>query len=232
MQKTLSSNEIHPRAVDSPMTALLSTGRFRIALTLLVLWLGDVGMANGQTSNGRPQPPTWDTARIWTEFEEALQRPEKVLRLDLSRSRWKTVDYRLRRFRGLRELVLDHNKLDSLPEWFAELASLERLSAKSNRFATFPSALLGMPHLKELNLADNRIDGIPEDIDEMESVRRLTLWSNLIGHFPASLGNLKQLEELDLLHNEMSVEEQDWVLDLLPGVNVHLSEPCQCRFED
>ena len=64
-----------------------------------------------------PGPATqdWDTARVWTDFEAALQRPEQVLRLDLTKNKWKEVDFRLRRFRQLRELVLDRNKLDTLP---------------------------------------------------------------------------------------------------------------------
>ena len=63
----------------------------------------------------------WDTARVWTDFEEALQRPERVLRLDLTRSKWKEVDHRLRRFSQLHELVLDRNRIDTLPDWLGEL---------------------------------------------------------------------------------------------------------------
>ena len=59
----------------------------------------------------------WDTARVWTDYEAALQRPERVWRLDLTKQKWKEVDVRLRRFRQLREIVLDKNKIDSLPPW-------------------------------------------------------------------------------------------------------------------
>ena len=95
---------------------------------------------------------TWDTAQVWTDFEAALQRPERVLRLDLSRSKWKEVDHRLRRFRNLQELVLDRNRIDTLPDWLAEFQTLERLSLQANRIRTIPF-LLALSALRELNLS-------------------------------------------------------------------------------
>ena len=83
----------------------------------------------------------WDTARVWTDFEAALQRPERVLRLNLTRAKWKEVDHRLRRFRNLRELVLDKNRIDTLPPWMGELQTVERLSVRSNRIRTIPPSV-------------------------------------------------------------------------------------------
>jgi hypothetical protein len=174
----------------------------------------------------------WDTAKVWTDFEAALQRPENVLRLDLSRSKLKVLDHRLQRFQYLRELNLDKNKIDTLPNWIGSLSTLERLSIRSNRLRTIPPAMLQLYALKELDLADNEIEGIPEDIDHMVSLEKLILWSNVVGHFPPSLSRLEHLVELDLLHNEMSVDEQIWVREILPKAKLHFSAPCQCQFDD
>lgn len=196
--------------------------------------LQDTGALAAQESPhlGTNETAIWDTAQVWTDFEAALQRPEQVWRLDLSRSKWKEVDHRLRRFRYLREIVLDKNKIDSLPPWIGEFEHLERLSIKANRLTRFSTALLDLSNLRELNLADNMIDGIPEDIDALAKLERLILWSNVIGHFPPSLSRLEYLEELDLLHNEMSTDEQIWVRELLPGRQLQFSPPCQCQFDD
>ena len=177
-------------------------------------------------------PPTWDTARVWTDFEAASQRPELVLRLDLTRQKWKQVDHRLRRFRQLRELTLDRNKLDSLPPWFGELTTLEHLSIRSNVLTNIPECLLQLDSLRVLDLSDNMIEGIPEDIDALAALERLILWSNVVGHFPPSLSQLEHLIELDLLNNEMSVDEQIWVRELLPGRTLSFSPPCRCQFDD
>ena len=109
----------------------------------------------------------WDTAKVWTDYEAALQRPERVWRLDLSKQKWKAVDIRLRRFRQLREIVLDKNKIDSLPPWMAEFEHLERLSIRSNKLTQISESLLGLSNLRELDLSDNEIEGIPEDIDAL-----------------------------------------------------------------
>ena len=174
----------------------------------------------------------WDTAKVWTDFEAALQRPENVLRLDLSRSKLKALDHRLQRFQYLRELNLDKNKIDTLPNWIGSLSTLERLSIRSNRLRSIPPAMLQLYALKELDLADNEIEGIPEDIDHMVSLEKLILWSNVVGHFPPSLSRLEHLVELDLLHNEMSFDEQIWVREILPQAKLHFSAPCQCQFDD
>ena len=207
------------RPTPSPRTVYLG-------LWLLAGWLLAVVPATAQLE------ATWGTARVWTDFEAALQRPERVLRLDLTRSKGKEVAHRLRRFRNLHELVLDRNRIDTLPDWLGELPTLERLRLQANRIRTIPPSLLALNALRELNLADNEIEGIPEDIDALENLERLILWSNMIGHFPPSLSRLERLGELDLLHNELSVDEQIWVRELFPDATLHFSEPCRCRCDD
>ena len=130
------------------------------AIVLLALLLGPDQAWSQLTS-------TWDTARVWTNFEDALQRPERVLRLDLTKQKWKEFDHRLRRFRQLRELILDRNRIDSIPPWISEFQHLERLSMRSNKLHSIPPDLLEVGTLRGLDLADNEIEGIPEDIDHL-----------------------------------------------------------------
>ena len=120
--ETASANETGPPRVDSDGPAHSS---------FLGSPLASRRMAPVQAVPATAQlEATWDTARVWTDFEAALQRPERVLRLDLTRSKWKEVDHRLRRFRNLHELVLDRNRIDTLPDWLGELQTVERLSIR------------------------------------------------------------------------------------------------------
>ena len=76
------------------------------------------------------------------------------------------------------------------------------------------------------------IDAIPIDIDQLDHLEWLGLWSNVIRDFPASLGDMISLKVLDILYNDMTFEEQSWLKELLPGIIIEMSEPCQCNFDE
>ncbi|HRH39091.1 MAG TPA: hypothetical protein PK760_12130, partial [Flavobacteriales bacterium] len=65
-----------------------------------------------------------DTVRTYHSLERALQEPDKVFRLDLSKSKLKEVPD-LRMFKNLNALDLSQNKLKSLPTWFGELKFMQ-----------------------------------------------------------------------------------------------------------
>jgi hypothetical protein len=50
--------------------------------------------------------------------------------------------------------------------------------------------------------------------------------------WPASLGRLTRLKRLDLLHNPMSAEEQELLRSWLPDIQLELSPPCNCSFDE
>lgn len=176
----------------------------------------------------------WERAPLYTSLEAALavEDPGSIYRLDLSRQRLKRVPEELARFTELRELRLDRNKLKSLPAFLANFSHLEIFSAEENELTAFPEAMWSWPRLKELRLGDNWIEAIPLNIDACQELIVLALWSNVIGTFPASLSELPQLQRLDLLNNEMTAEEQELLRIWLPDVQLDLSQPCRCEFED
>ncbi len=181
-----------------------------------------------------PGDSTWIGAPVYTSMKEALavEDPTTIYRLDLSRQRLKNVPDELARFTQLRELRLDRNKLDALPPFLTEFAHLEIFSAEENELTAFPDAMWSWPHVRELHLGDNWIEAIPIDIDELAQLEVLSLWSNVIGTFPVSLSELPRLQRLDLLYNDMTAEEQELLRMWLPEVDLVLSEPCRCEFEE
>lgn len=181
-----------------------------------------------------PGDSTWTGAPLYTSMKEALavEDPTTIYRLDLSRQRLRSVPDELARFTQLRELRLDRNKLDSLPPFLADFSHLELFSAEENELSAFPAAMWNWPQLRELHLGNNWIASIPIDIDALDQLEVLSLWSNVIGTFPVSLSELPKLRQLDLLNNDMTAEEQELLRIWLPDVELIMSEPCRCEFED
>ena len=190
---------------------------------------------HAQTTESLSQSPpewAWDTAQVYTDFEEALMRPELVVRLDLSRDRLRTLDARIVRFSALRELVLDRNKISALPEELRWVQTLERVSLSGNHLDHFPDILLKLSRLREVDLSDNEIEAIPMGIDRLQALEKLVLWGNILARFPATLSDIPGLRKLDLLHNEMTETEQEFLSTLLPKVSIEFSDPCRCNFDD
>jgi riboflavin kinase/FMN adenylyltransferase len=223
-------NDRH-RALKSLRALGLTIGRaLTVALVVLIGTLQPKVLA--QTADSIPATWSWDTARVYTNFEQAIARPERVIRLDLTRDKLRELDPRIGRFSQLRELVLDRNKLDALPQELRFVQTLERISVSSNRLESFPQVLLELQGLREIDLSDNEIEDIPLNIDRISRLERLILWGNIIANFPATLSSIDSFTHLDLLHNEMTRVEQEFLKTLLPDVHIELSPPCLCNFEN
>ena len=177
----------------------------------------------------------YHTQTEYTSIESAIQAQnsgEIILVLDLKKQKLTSVPNEIKSFTELIELRLDKNRIQNLPEWLSDLTHLEIFSAERNRLVEIPSVILELKNLKELYLGDNLITVIPIDIDVMENLEWLGLWSNLIRIFPSSLSDMPKLKTLDILYNDMTYLEQTWLLELLPSINVELSEPCHCKLDD
>ena len=197
---------------------------------MMLFMVGSVwGQARREVVQGAPLDLVW-----YEDVEHAMaaqNQGERVLALDLSRQRLRSLPEELQNLQNLRYLLLNKNRLQTLPSWLVNMGNLEALIADHNRFSEFPEVLLDMTHIAQLSLGENYLRGIPLDIDKMRGLQILSLWGNVLASFPASLGNLKRLTILDLLHNEMTVDEQSYLKELLPNVEINFSEPCNCEFQ-
>ena len=173
-----------------------------------------------------------------TEFKsiesalEAHHAGEIVKVLNLKKQKLKIIPEEIKAFTELIELRLNKNRIEILPDWLSELNRLEIFSAERNQLTEFPSVILDLENLRELYLGDNFITAIPLDIDVLKNLEWLGLWSNLLRKFPSSLSDMPKLTTLDILYNDMTFSEQTWLLELLPHINVEMSEPCHCTFDD
>lgn len=196
---------------------------------LLFGWAPVWSQGRREVIPGAPSDLVW-----YDDVESAVQAQRSgqvILALDLTRQRLSDLPPDLMLLEDLAYLMVNRNRLQGFPGWLEELKDLRVLIADHNRISEFPDVLLRMPQLEQLSLGENFLTGIPLDIDNMASLEILRLWGNVLASFPASLGNLEHLQILDLLHNEMTVDEQNMLEALLPGVQLNLSEPCDCEFD-
>ncbi|KAF9152209.1 cysteinyl-tRNA synthetase [Linnemannia schmuckeri] len=104
--------------------------------------------------------------------------------------------------RKLDTLILQCNRLESLPESYGDFEFLRVVNLSSNNFSKFPSVLCRIASLEDLDLSFNDIPEIPDDISKLVRLRRLLLYGNRIGPFlPKSMESLSRLRKLDIRQN-------------------------------
>ena len=137
-----------------------------------------------------------DTMQVFHSIEKALEAPELVIRLDLTRKRLKSFPEEILQFSNLQELVLNRNKLDSIPKSITQLKHLNILRANRNEIDSFPDYLCKLNKLVILDLSNNYIKSIPDDVYKLKNLEEFIMWSNLIAIFPQSLSRLEKLRVL------------------------------------
>lgn len=106
---------------------------------------------------------------------------------------------------NLRIVDLDNNHLKSLPEEFAALSNLTRLTMAKNKLTTIPSTIFALRELTHLDLRLNQlVNPIPPIISRLERLQTLNLSFNQIKSFPLVLASLPSLTDLNLSSNGMS----------------------------
>jgi len=105
----------------------------------------------------------------------------------------------------LKELKLDGNGLDSLPDTLSSLHHLERLDISHNLFEAIPPPVLAMTSIHALNASHNQLSSFPDDLSSWVLLSVLDLGGNprlpLLGQ-PAleALSLLPLLDKIKLPH--------------------------------
>lgn len=86
----------------------------------------------------------------------------------------------LQRAPQVRELALDGNNLDTLPDLREVLPRLETLDISRNRFRELPAFLGAMPSLRTLVADDNAIAALPEGLGAAGGLELVSLRGNPI----------------------------------------------------
>ncbi|ORZ28050.1 hypothetical protein BCR41DRAFT_299197 [Lobosporangium transversale] len=104
--------------------------------------------------------------------------------------------------RKLDTLILQCNRLNSIPDAFQEFQHLRILNLSSNNFEKVPAVLCTIQSLEELDLSFNSISEIPHEISHLVRLKKLLLYGNEIGPFlPKSMETMTALQKLDIRQN-------------------------------
>ncbi|KAF9356390.1 cysteinyl-tRNA synthetase [Mortierella sp. AD094] len=102
----------------------------------------------------------------------------------------------------LHTLILQCNRLDSIPSSFAAFQNLRTINLSSNNFSNFPDILCSIISLEELDLSFNNIGEIPIDISNLVRLKKLLLYGNrIMPYLPKSMESLTSLRKLDIRQN-------------------------------
>ncbi|MCS6904788.1 MAG: leucine-rich repeat domain-containing protein [Bacteroidia bacterium] len=134
---------------------------------------------------------------LHTQLHKALQKPNEVLRLDLSQQQLKKIPPEVFLFPNLQELNLSENQISELPPTISQLKNL-----------------------RYLNLYKNKLRTIPAEIVELRKLEVLLLGKNRIELLPSSIRGLKKLVYLDVSGNNLSTYEIDYLYKHLPNCTI------------
>jgi Leucine-rich repeat (LRR) protein len=161
-------------------------------------------------------------------LKKALQKPEKVYWLSLTKELDENTLKQLSKFQNLEYLSLRNAHLKRFPEEVTFLKSLKTLDLSGNDFQFIPTQLTKLTHLEEVyfdkdyNLDLNQafdvlgkmsslkalhLDGlknpqIPLNLSSLKHLELLTLRNDHLIKMPLSISSLKELQVLDLSGND------------------------------
>ena len=126
---------------------------------------------------------------------------------------------------GLISLNMNLNPLETLPENFGTMSTLEEFNCTDTALRELPKDLSGLTALKSLNLTAGNLEALPESISSLLQLKRLDLAGNLITELPSSFAGLTNLEVLRLAGNRLTtIDTRLTALENLTTLDVAANE--------
>lgn len=165
----------------------------------------------------------------YLDLTEALQHPEKVIRLELRKKKLKEFPKEIFQFKNLQYLDISKNQLKELPDSIYLLTQLQYLNVSRNKLGSLPKEIGKMTNLVYLHANNNNLIGLPPQIGNLERLRVIDLWSNDLSDFPESLSKLKELNTFDVRAIMINVDTIRQLKKWMPNVNILYDPPCNCK---
>lgn len=184
-------------------------------------------------TNGKAQlldSLTLDTLTAYTNLQEALKQPDKVIKLVLRKQHLKEFPKEIAQFNNLQYLDLSKNAIKEIPDEIGQLTQLQYFICNKNNLATLSKETGKLVNLLYLNLNQNDLEYLPPQIGNLEKLKYFDLWDNNFSEYPSTLANLKSLRVLDLRHILINEERQTNIKNMLPHATVYMDNPCQCKW--
>jgi len=103
----------------------------------------------------------------------------------------------------LEALILNDNKIISLPDEIEQLQNLRQINLNQNKLNAFPIKIVNLVNLSSLDIGMNIIEFLPVEIEKLTNLIYLRLNGNLLKEIPHSIGKLNKLEKLYLDENKL-----------------------------
>ncbi len=174
-------------------------------------------------------PEELSHAKTFYSIESAMQQPDSIFRLDLSRKKLKSFPAELFLFKNLQWLNLCRNQIALIPDSISIFKSLQELDLSKNNLSQIPSAIGALKHLTVLKLNRNKITSLPEETGNLINLEVLELWDNELDTVPDEVRNLKSLKKLELRGILFSDAQQQRIVSLLPNTKILFSPSCACK---
>lgn len=172
---------------------------------------------------------TLDTVFAYTSIEEAMQNPDKVIRLELRKAKLKEFPVQIFQMKNLQYLDISKNSIKYIPDSLDMLSNLQYLNASKNRIEMLPNTVGKMKNLRWLIVNNNDISSIPYSVGNLEELEYLDMWNNNLSYFPESLSKLKKIKVVDLRHILLNEEQQNKIRDLMPNAFIYMDRACNCN---
>ena len=124
--------------------------------------------------------------------------------LVLQRNKIETIPASLTGFPELKKLILNYNQINVVSPELIKLMKLEELGLYQNRLTEIPPVVYQMTNLRFLDLYYNQIEKIDDQVANLQNLEVLYISSNRIYRISEKVGELRNLKELYVHHNRLS----------------------------
>ena len=172
-----------------------------------------------------------DNGRTYTSLQEALQEPEKVYRLKLTKlANRDSLPEEIFQLTELRELTVKGCRLCVVNQNIDKLTKLEDLNLDKNKLLRLPESIGNLKNLKYLCISRNIIETLPNSISNLKQLTYIDAWDNPLYILPESIKALqKSLQTLDLRQIPLTKTEYEAMQKLLPDTEILFTDICECE---
>lgn len=138
---------------------------------------------------------------VYRNLSKALRNADKVYKLNLANMELKEFPDEIFKLKQLRILILDSNKILTIPNRINELENLLYLSIGNNSINEIPLTLGNLTKLRFLYLNNNNISFLPPSFFKLNLLEDLFINENKITELPKEIQVLQKLERLIVSNN-------------------------------
>jgi len=109
--------------------------------------------------------------------------------VNLSHNSFNEIPERIKEFKNIEKLFLQHNKIKVLSQFVFNFKKLTTLYISNNDLTEIPSGIGELENLKFLEMKKNKITKLPTELSKLKKLIEITYDGRLISHLPIANPN-------------------------------------------